>query len=717
MHKELLTLYGRVQFPCNPDGARVDQEHVGIFNTEIATLGYTFGGVCIERMRGMARGDFVDFRKRLIADLTEITGADRRHQTLFARFPHSTPNQHEYLLERVIGHVQNEIGYEPKDFQVLSCGHVIDLNLFDLRGFGACPICQHQVDQIPWTRNRGNLPFKSLTPLKTLVFCDDGQLSDLASALLARNSSLSAAEKAFLAEAARRVPVTIPDKLFKETLPFVYRLYGREAVRSQISGATDVLRMLVHVSDPEKGDLSLAASTPLKISGHHIKDAMSLLEDLPQIAEDLLRHRGRWKIFARKAHVSKASFKRMYPRATAAFAQLLGDEKGIQTFGRRVEPLVREKRVGALAHILIERPGELLRKIDFMLRNAKGEADVVAVMEGLALCLPKATTKMLFEVTKYLEHRDQAVGQRVFLPKGATNKAKIVEDKRRGIPDLVLLRALGLIEMELQARLRRLPPLGRVYVDPKLRGTLIPFNRRGDSATMVPCMKGSRLPLPDAAEVVRLFVHWTGRDVDLSAVLLDEAFNVIAQVSYTNLSGANMQHSGDVQYAPNGASEFIDVDLGSLGKLAKRGGRYIAMSVISFSGDRFDAFPCFAGYMVRDGMKSGEVYEPESVALKFDLDSATRSYVPLALDIVEREIVYIDMAMGGGRHQSVTNQGEKFSAVARMIADLPHSKPTVYDVVSLHAKMRGTLVDTPEQADVVYQRDGLDIEAVMAMTA
>jgi hypothetical protein len=719
VHKDLLTLFNRVTFPVSSTGTRVEPSHVDVFNTEIATLGYTFNGVCLERMREMTRGDFSDLRKRVLGDLTEITGADKRHQTLFARFPHSTPNQHEYLLQRVIGYMQDALNYEPKNFQVLSCGHVIDLDIFDLREFGACPICQHQVDQIPWMRNRGNMPFQRLTPLKTIAYADDAMLGDLGNALLARNSSLSATEKAFLRAVSDRVNLRLPEKLFKETLPFAYTLFGAQVVQPHLSGATDVLRILVHVSDPENGDLSLATSTKLTLGKGHVKDALRMLDGLRNVEADLMRHRGRWKIFARDAHVGKRAYRARFPNATAAFDKLLSDEKRIATFGRQVEPWIRARNVTGLLVPLSDRPGEFMRKLDFMLRNSRTPVETSMILEALVVATPEVTTKLLLEVKKYLEHRDTAVGQRVFLPKGAMNKAQIVADKRKPIRDEDLLRAIDLIDMELQGRLGRLPSMGRVYVDPALKKVLIPYNRRGDSASNVAWPKGSRFPISENAEVLRMFVHWKGMvDVDLSAVSISEHFEVIEQVSWTRLRGDSMHHSGDIQRAPNGASEFIDARIAAFKPSAgPRRARYLAISVISFSGQTFDTFPAFAGFMERNGLNSGEVYEPQALALKFDLSGKVRSYMPLMFDIQEREVVYVDLSTGGGRHQRVAAQGEKFQALARMVVDLPNTKPTVYDVVMAHATARGKVVDRPEQADVVFQREGLDIEAIMAMTA
>jgi hypothetical protein len=716
VNKELLTLFSRLSFQSGGTPS-VDPAHVAIFNTEIATLGYTFGPDVLAKMHTLTDGDFTKLRKRVLDLLVELTGVSKNHQTLFARFPHSTPEQHQYLLSRVIGYLQDQFDLAPASATVLSCGHAIDHRLFDLTEFGACPICQQQVDELRGNMPEvSNVPFARFTPLKVIGYADRAFIEDAGSKLLARNSSLSETEKTFLRLISDKVILVMPETVFRETLPFVYKTFGLTNTVRMLSGATDVLRILAHVSGSDN-DLSLATGPKLKLSRKTIRHAMIMLEHLAEkgdLDEDLYRHIEPWKRFARHAHVGAERTRKAFPKAKAAFDTLIDRPRSIMTFGRSTECLIRARSISPLAETMIARPGEFMRKLDFMLRNGS-EADHHNVLAALSMIVPKVTTKLLFEVKKYLEHRDGATGQRVYLPKGNANRVQIKHDWRRAIRDEHLLDAISIIENELLARLSKREPMGKVFLDEGLRKVMMPFNRRGDSATTTPVGKGSAFKLSDEAEVVRLFIHWTGDDVDLSALLLDETFNVIQQVSWTNLSGLGMAHSGDITSAPDGASEFIDIDLKTIAKKSRA--RYIAMSVISYTGTTFDTFPCFAGFMERDGLKSGKVFEPEATTLKFDMSGRTKSYMPLMFDVVEREVVWVDLTTGGSTYSAVEGQTEKFQALTRMAADLPNTKPTAFDVLKLNAQARGTLVRTPDEADIVYRREGVDLEHVMSLTA
>lgn len=713
MDKELLTLFARLDLPEPGPGPKVDPDHVVAFNGEVAVLGYSLDAGCLDRLRALGREQFATERRRILDLLVEVTGSGGHHQTLFAQFPYRVPEQHAYLRKRLFGYLQQAFGYRRDDARLLSCGHVVDPELFDLEAFGACPICQRQVDELPYRRGARNFRFRPITPLKLLSLAEVGELTERGNALLARSSSLSAAERAFLRGVSRRVTLRLPEKLFKETLPFAYEFFGREAITPHLSGATDVLRILVFVSDPEAGDLSLAQSTRLVLRARHVKDALAMLDGMRDVEADLLRHAGRWKVFARDAHTGKASFRRRYPKATAAFDKLLSAPKTIATFGRTIEPLIRSRDAPRLASVLASRPGEFLRRLDLLLRDCKTTEETGLVIEKLRSVLSRVETRRLFEIGKYLEHRHGAVGQRVFLPKGAANRVQIVPDRRPQIQDQPLLAAIDAVAGELRGRLAGREPMGRVHLDPDLAKIVMPYNRRGDADTSVPIAKGSRYPVAATAEVVRLFVHWTGEiDVDLSVVTLSETLDALEQVSWTNLETRDMRHSGDIQSAPEGASEFIDIRIASL---EKTGARYLAMSLICYRGPPFGNFPAYAGFMERDGLGTGEVYEPQSVALKFDVTSRARSSLPVLFDIREREIVYLDIAAGGGAYQAVGAQREKFQALARMALDLPNTKPTAFDVLKAHAEARGTLVADPADADRRFAREGLDLEEVMGL--
>ena len=83
-------------------------------------------------------------------------------------------------------------------------------------------------------------------------------------------------------------------------------------------------------------------------------------------------------------------------------------------------------------------------------------------------------------------------------------------------------------------------------------------------------------------------------------------------------------HSGDITEAPEGASEFIEIDLSTVAA------RYIVPQVNVYAGEGFEEVAeSFFGFMERDGEQQGRPYEPRTVRMKSDLRGAGRIALPL----------------------------------------------------------------------------------------
>lgn len=711
---ETIKLFKKVAFYVPFSEEKVSPDLVSALNLEVAAMGFTFGPDLIEALSALEPVAFAAERANLITDLMVVSGADKNMLRLFNDFPYSTPDQWEYMEKRVLGHIASEAGIRlgGNILTPLSCGHVIDSALFDVDKFGACPICQFQVPELG-TDDVARVPFQSLTPLKVLGFSSDFFAAE-ASQLLARPSSLSEDEKIAIMTAAEYShqygsKIALPEgAIFKETLPFVYDLFGADAIKGALSGATDVMRIAYHMSDKE-ADLSLKDNVRFKLSTSQKRNLLVLLDGISNLAEDMMRDRERWLRLGERLNPGSKKNRARFPKAAAAFDRLRNDAKGIVTFNKQMEETMRAGQIDQdFINLMAERPGEFARKLDYMLRNAPNPTAVVEAFKRVAPNLPE---KLLFELRKYLGSRD-LLSRRMFFPKGQANKVQIVEDKRKPIDREDANACVRIIEYALMRRLAEKPALGNVFIDPALKDVVMPFNRRGDSSSMASDMmtKGSRFPF--SGDVVRGFVWWKNggagswgssrTDVDLSVVMFDEKFTNMGHVAFTNLSDAGIIHSGDIQDAPEGASEFIDFDLTKVNKSV----RYIALSVIVYTGQTFDQFECFAGFMERDSLKSGKVYEPESVKVRFDISAKTTQHMPVLFDLKERKVIFADMSMAsGGRGAAVAQQSEKQAALTEGMLSLPDRKPTLYDVVLLNAKARGTLVDTPEEADTRFMID------------
>jgi hypothetical protein len=721
MQKALISLFGQVLVTPSADQPILRTEAAAL-NAEAALEGFTFAPELLDALARMEKSGFLRFRNALLTDLRDLSGSLMNHSALYNKFPYDTPHTHAYLAKRIVSAFRNEIDRPHNNFVLLSCGHFICDDLFpDLTQFSACPLCQRQVRELS-SSDEVLFEFKSVSPHKLLRLADSEMVAGSVRRLIARPSSLSKDERAFVNAAIKAGHrVEVPAEVFRENLPLAFAASGEDgtAIRHLVKGATDALRLATWMSD-ENADLSLSENVRFRITKARRRKLLELLESMDNLGEDILRHREKWKRLAFDIHVGRADVRRRYPKVASVFDRIRGEPSSIETFSRRSENLARIGWIvgpDGLATHLAKRPGEFVRRLDFMLRSLKDEHHEGILLNMLGHVAEDAALPALFALRKHLAARTAKSAMRVFTPKGASNKMKVAEDKRDILPAHAVRRAIHIIDSEILKRLFALPALGKVFVDPALHDQVVPFNRRGDSSTTVQVTKGQRYPMGDAP-VIRLFVHWTGEDVDLSSVVYDEDFNVLQNVFYGDLAhnGWNVIHSGDVTWAPEGASEFIDFDPAHI---ARKGGRYLMGHLISYSGGPFKGFPCFAGFMERDALKSGTKYEPESVALKFDVKSGSTMHMPLIFDVVRREVIFADIASGRRSHANVYGKQNELQIAAKAVVNLPKVKPTLGDVAMMHAKARGTVVDTREEADVVFEWDsllGVDVMSLDSMS-
>jgi stress response protein SCP2 len=323
----------------------------------------------------------------------------------------------------------------------------------------------------------------------------------------------------------------------------------------------------------------------------------------------------------------------------------------------------------------------------------------------------KVATPTLFSILGHFDSRlDSSREIRVFTNKKANSVGYVIPNELTKFTEEQINAIKYAIEGALYTTLALRDNLGKVYICDKLKKYITPFAERKSSKALKTLTRGSRIALDNSDKYLRLFIHWKNIDkervdLDLSVIFYDENWKTMDQVSWTNLrsNGVNCVHSGDITNAPNGASEFIDIDID---QLKNANIKYATMSIYSFTGQEFSVIPeCFAGYMVRQELGSGEIFEPSTVANKIDVTSESTNCLPFILDVDNREIVWADIAgTGFKRINSTETTSITISPVAWNICN--PNKPSLYTVFEANAKARGTLVATEEEADIVFSLEG-----------
>jgi hypothetical protein len=264
------------------------------------------------------------------------------------------------------------------------------------------------------------------------------------------------------------------------------------------------------------------------------------------------------------------------------------------------------------------------------------------------------------------------------------------------------------IQTVLEARFSQLDDMGKVYIDPAMERCPIPLNLRSASEGLTIVARGTQMPFSNKS-TLRMFIYWVGQDIDLSSVGYDKDLNEVMHIGYTNLreSGLKSCHSGDITRAPNGAAEFIDIDVASA---LAAGIRYVTMTVNVYSGPNFNEHKkCYAGWMTRSKPQSNEVFDPKTVEQKVDVQSASRFAIPVIFDLQEGNAIWLDMvASKRGLNRTMQNVHTARATLRDLLegALSLDNKPVLSDLFTIHANARGEIVDDIEDADTVISWDG-----------
>jgi hypothetical protein len=639
-------------------------------------LGYVMSDAVIQRLATWPLPAVTQTGRLLLKTLRQMTGAHRPHRPLYPDFPKQVQDLDD--ATRYLDAVH----------------HYLTLRRMPGDGSERAPLFHGRTPRI--------IELGSTEECEAIFT----QLAASATSLSEEDrTDLAWYVKQYRANIFRLIPEAIP---FKENLAYLaanllVHVPGAATdafLQQRLDTATDVLRLAVAIAG---GDASLALPTRFaSMPRARRKQLLGLIERHPNAAEDMQRWPERWKRLGEYLHPGE--FASRYPRTAAAFA-LLRSGKPASTFNSAIEAMLESGQSAGAAHRLESRPGEFARRLDHLLRSA---ADPATVLAGFARVVDQVATPVLLQLYTHAQHRDAPAALRVFYPKGDVAKLFAAGDTRAPLPAGVADAVARLCKTALLTRFAALPPLGDCYVDPALRDHTAPFSQRSAARSLRTLGRGSSLPLPDAA-VVRLFLWWmngSGRaDVDLSAALFDADCNFVDALTYYRLQSYGAYHSGDIVDAPQGAAEFIDLDVA---RLRERGVRFVVMILNSYTLQPYCDLPeCFAGWMAREDANSGEPFEPRTVMDRVDLASNTLICLPLALDLQDQRMRWMDVALRA--QPRLNNVANNLSGVSLMLrALLSRVQPDLHTLFTLHAEARGRQVDNADAAQTVFGvRDGI----------
>lgn len=404
--------------------------------------------------------------------------------------------------------------------------------------------------------------------------------------------------------------------------------------------ATDILRAIALISGEPNPKLDSAFS----IKSIPNKQRRKIVECLDTIAtiEDLTINKNLFKRLFKMLHLNTPRFKKF--SNINNLAKTLREVNNPKTIRTEIQRVVDGFGSDEGFDYLINNPSVFVRNLDAILRKY----DLNEVIDKVKKSFTNNTvnTKILLQALEHFNNRLVKLDTRMFTLKGRSQPV-VVDDKPLEPMEFETVKLLSnIFTQELQRQYKLSSNwFERAYIDPALYKINIPKNLSEEDG-LKQLSRGSRYKLntDEKGSVIRLFVHWADNcDIDLSAVLYDQEFKVLddrdAQINFGNLHGHFYEHSGDVRYAPDGGSEFIDIELEKI----PTNTRYIVMVVNNYSGNSYDSVnELFAGFMIRKDRLIGKAFEPRTVEDKFSIRGGSNIKQLFAYDVVTDEIILIN---------------------------------------------------------------------------
>ncbi|WP_067716920.1 TerD family protein [Nocardia yamanashiensis] len=606
------------------DGAAATRQ----FDAVLMSVGFKLSSELFARLSALAAPAVIDTAVRVLPVVRRMAGAHVQHNAYFKRFPANVPDTVEFWLSCLLDALTDELAaarIEADAEQGL-------LNLLALPKYGRY---QHSyADLVAAHDELLAAPSDRVTVLHSGAALAD-EVSALYLALAGSAIPLGDDDAAALRELALYCatgpqPPSIPVREHRAIVNEVRLAAGAGLL---VDTVTDVLRLACLLSE---GDVSLLTPTRFRSLPRRTRRALLAALDAVVAAQpaklgDVAAHREAWKRLGERLHPHE--FPR-WPDAAAVFEVARGERRA-PSFLSRLEDLLSTGEVATAAELLCSAPGLLFRSLDRLLRAAATDADRAAVLAAVEATIGAVSGRVLISVREHLENRagvigsgaaadvpvGSGIGRRVFTNR--LGRGRVFADTRAPIDTGILERLCALLDAELR---RRLPARPRVVIDPDMLDVALPLSGKGIGHGLGVLPRGSVSRVHGG--LLRFFVYWHERsertDFDLSALLLDADFEERGWLSYTNLTEVGGTHSGDITEAPDGASEFIEIDLHKVRAFA------VLPQVNIYTGEGFDEVrESFFGFMLREAYQAGLPYEPRTVRMKSELRGAGRVAFPL----------------------------------------------------------------------------------------
>lgn len=608
------------------DGAGVARQ----LDAVLAGVGFKAARDLLAHLSALEHAAAMDLAVDVVGAVRELVGDHVQHNAYFINFPHGVPDTVEFWVRCLRDALLPGTGgrlvpaavaaaAEPSDSELRTAVATGWVNLLELPTYGRYP---HTYAELLAAHDELIPSVKDRVTIVHLGGTLEQETHRLYLDLAASTTPLGEADLALLAELAQschdqQQPADIPVRENRAVINAARLAAGLPLL--DIDTVVDVLRLAAQVSG---GDPTLVE--PTRFHSLTRRQRRALLAALDAVVADnrgklgdVNRHARMWKRLGEGLHPHEYP---QYGHAQDVFAVARG-ERTARSLAGRAELAFAAGELGRAAAVLSAAPGMLARSLDRLLRQATDtEAD--AVLAAVEPALAWVSGRVLCSLREHLLNRGTPDPARVFTTRG--RRAWVTPDTRPPLPTDLIDRVAALLDAELTGRL---PVHERLVVDPAVLDVALPLSGKANQDGFAVLPRGSRARID--GEILRFFTYWRQTrdrtDFDLSALLLDDDFRDAGHVSWTRYHNDGMVYSGDITDAPDGATEFIDVQLHTVAA------RCIVPQVNIYSGEGFDQVAeSMFGWMLRDRDQHGAPFEARTVRTRSDMRGTGHVCLPIA---------------------------------------------------------------------------------------
>jgi len=692
----------------------IDDTLIDAFNHELILMGFYLSEEARSAIKTLPENEFKSLVDNTFETLSDMVGVNVRMRPLYRNFPNSVPQStlvhgnSKSINARLLDLLNSTSG----DMDVLTdhdtypCGHVVVGYMSE----GQCPQCAGDVSEVDLLESVDCSRINH-TP-KAINLFNRSDIVELVKSCVESRNGMTLLQIEFFKNALVEMDeeetsyVFSGEIPFKETVSIVVnellktRAYNEvyDMTKGFIKTANDVMRIAEQLNQ-----LSDNPDGKFKLNNKCRKFVAKSLNHISNPYEDMVKKREKWVALNMSVHFG--TFRKKYPNAFKAVDTVLNHANTIKTFdGKLQKALIEDKDLSKVLDLVVSRPGIFVRNLDSICR--KFPESIETILSKFETCGHDASMRVLISARDNFSMRiHHYESERVYI--NVNGFLNLIEETREDISDENCEKIIASIDNVIANKLKNNDISGKtIYIDPVLKNRIMPLKLRSMKDSMFKAERGSSINLDDTG-YIRFFTYWKENDIsgcvdlDLSIKIYDEGLGYVEECSYYSTHGKYSTHSGDITSAPNGASEFVDVDIDKL-KRSNNGAKYVVTYVNVFSSQKLDEFEAYTGFMCNNSKGDNKVYDPKTITDRFDLTCNARAVLCTIYDIDRNVMYWADMPEHNITSSNLSSRSKSIDIQIKHILNVNKAHMKMWDYFEILAKANNMkIADTPEDADVV----------------